>query len=324
MLKYKVGDKVKCIEGGVKGSGWKLDRSFTIREVTCKSDINPIYWPVEEFNGSQNGVFQDSLILLQKKYEFEAGDKVKLRSGYLEKDYVGHKNNWKLLEYNTTYTIETVGEYSYFTSPSSSIESVTLCKTDYRGWCPAEMFTRVIEAEVMTSEFKEGMLVEVKPVDKNYEGNGECSYVSDMHRLGGMRIMVTGVTPTRIYAGNWSWLPEWLTIVRIVATGGAGGGSMGCGGGGANSACKFEGIPVTNISNKDKKKPLMTRLNNFMKKLLDADTQALIKAGYINGDLELTCNGREALEFISFNANKAELVTMANEKIADEEKEAKK
>jgi len=54
-----------------------------------------------------------------------------------------------------------------------------------------------------------------------------------------------------------------------------------------------------------------------MKRLLDEDTQTLVKAGYINGDLELTEAGKKALWAIIFTANKAALVTEATEAIAD-------
>ena len=63
----------------------------------------------------------------------------------------------------------------------------------------------------------------------------------------------------------------------------------------------------------------MNKLKPMMKRLLDKDTRMLYKAGYINGDLELTENGRNALDTIIFTANKAELVKMAQEEL-DEEK----
>lgn len=65
----------------------------------------------------------------------------------------------------------------------------------------------------------------------------------------------------------------------------------------------------------------MTKLNTMMKKLLDSDTQTLVKAGYINGDLELTTAGRDALNGIIFQQNKAALVALAQEAL-DEEKAA--
>lgn len=69
------------------------------------------------------------------------------------------------------------------------------------------------------------------------------------------------------------------------------------------------------------KKSIMKKLNIMMKKLLDADTQSLVKAGYINGDLELTCEGKEALFTLMFDGLKADLVKLAVEKIAEEEKD---
>ena len=68
------------------------------------------------------------------------------------------------------------------------------------------------------------------------------------------------------------------------------------------------------------KKPIMKQLSNMMKKLLDGDTQKLVKAGFINGDLELTNAGREELTSILFTLHKAELVSRAHEVIEEEEK----
>ena len=67
-------------------------------------------------------------------------------------------------------------------------------------------------------------------------------------------------------------------------------------------------------------KTFMNRVSIMMKKLLDADTQALVKAGLINGDLMLTSDGRDELDAVSFVANKAALVERANEIIAEAEK----
>ena len=70
------------------------------------------------------------------------------------------------------------------------------------------------------------------------------------------------------------------------------------------------------ISQPNKK---MNKLKPMMKRLLDKDTRTLYKAGYINRDLELTENGRNALNTILFTANKAELVKMAQEELDEEE-----
>lgn len=66
----------------------------------------------------------------------------------------------------------------------------------------------------------------------------------------------------------------------------------------------------------------MTTISNFAKRLLDKNTQALIKAGYMNECLELTSKGREALELIAFVAYKDALVAAAEADI--KEAEAKK
>ena len=64
---------------------------------------------------------------------------------------------------------------------------------------------------------------------------------------------------------------------------------------------------------------MVKKLGIMMKKILDTDVQSLVKAGFINGDLELTNEGMKALTAVLFDANKAALVVMANEMIAEEE-----
>lgn len=68
------------------------------------------------------------------------------------------------------------------------------------------------------------------------------------------------------------------------------------------------------------KKTTMEKLGVMMKKLLDADTQTLVKAGYINGDLDLTNEGKEMLWTMVFDANKTALVAAAQAKIDEESK----
>jgi len=62
----------------------------------------------------------------------------------------------------------------------------------------------------------------------------------------------------------------------------------------------------------------MTKLNVMMKKLLDKDIQLLIKADYINGDLEPTVKGKAAIDALNFIDRKEELVVMAKEDIEEE------
>lgn len=73
------------------------------------------------------------------------------------------------------------------------------------------------------------------------------------------------------------------------------------------------------IKENKERPPLMTRVNNMMKKLLDSDTQTLIKAGYLNNDLQMTDAGRLALIATLFEANKAALVVLAQEELEEQE-----
>lgn len=65
---------------------------------------------------------------------------------------------------------------------------------------------------------------------------------------------------------------------------------------------------------------IMNKLSIMMKKLLDKDTQILVKAGFIDGDLDLTEEGILALNSILFIEKKTEFVKMAEEIIAEQEK----
>jgi hypothetical protein len=67
-------------------------------------------------------------------------------------------------------------------------------------------------------------------------------------------------------------------------------------------------------------KSSMGKLNNMMKRLLDADTQTLVKAEYINGDLELTEKGRGALYSVLFADKKADLVALAQGELDEAKK----
>ena len=53
------------------------------------------------------------------------------------------------------------------------------------------------------------------------------------------------------------------------------------------------------------------KITNIVKQLLDKDTQTLVKAGFINGDLELTETGKNVLWGIIFAANKTAFVAEA-------------
>ena len=66
----------------------------------------------------------------------------------------------------------------------------------------------------------------------------------------------------------------------------------------------------------------MQKLTGMLKTMLDPAGKTLFKAGFIDGDLALTNEGKEALGSIVFQANKDTLVKLAEESIA-EEKEKK-
>lgn len=86
-----------------------------------------------------------------------------------------------------------------------------------------------------------------------------------------------------------------------------------------NTEASVEVIKKTKTE-KDTKKITMKTLKGLMSRLLDGDTQKLYKAGYIDGDLQLTADGKEELMMLLFIANKTELVKLAEAKIAEEEK----
>lgn len=62
----------------------------------------------------------------------------------------------------------------------------------------------------------------------------------------------------------------------------------------------------------------LMKITSMVKRLLDKDTKTLVKAGFINGNLELTEEGRNSLMAIMFDKFKPELVKEAEEKIAEE------
>lgn len=67
----------------------------------------------------------------------------------------------------------------------------------------------------------------------------------------------------------------------------------------------------------------MQKITNNMKRLLSSKHQALYKAGYLDGSLELTCVGHKVLEEILFEKFEDELVAKAKKDI-EEEKKSKK
>lgn len=75
---------------------------------------------------------------------------------------------------------------------------------------------------------------------------------------------------------------------------------------------------------KSNKITIMKKLSNFIKKTVNADTQELLKAGLVNGDLEPTDEGIKELTQINWFANLQALVDRAKELNAEAEAESKK
>lgn len=85
---------------------------------------------------------------------------------------------------------------------------------------------------------------------------------------------------------------------------------------GRTADCAFGAINKTN-------KTIMEKVSNGFKLFTDKKTQTLKKAGFINGDLEMTDEGVSVLLNIILAEKKDELVAKAEE-LLQEEKEAKK
>lgn len=74
---------------------------------------------------------------------------------------------------------------------------------------------------------------------------------------------------------------------------------------------------------KPKKKPFMKTLSTWLKKTLDADTQALVITGYLDEELEPTEKAYDAIDEMNFDDRKAALVEKAKAEIAEEEAKKK-
>jgi len=67
--KFIIGDKVRCIEGNEKGSGWQLGYEFVVTSISNSGTDNPVYW-----KGYRDaGVYQDSLELARPKNLWKGG-----------------------------------------------------------------------------------------------------------------------------------------------------------------------------------------------------------------------------------------------------------
>lgn len=69
------------------------------------------------------------------------------------------------------------------------------------------------------------------------------------------------------------------------------------------------------------RKGIMQTLSAMAKRLLDKDTKTLIKAGYLSTDLSITEKGIKHINAFLFDKFKSDIVKVAEEVIAEEEKD---
>ena len=63
--KFKIGDKVVCVESGDKGAGWKLGFTFNISHAAFRP-TGSIYWPMGQ---GVAGVYENSLALVNQDWD---------------------------------------------------------------------------------------------------------------------------------------------------------------------------------------------------------------------------------------------------------------
>jgi hypothetical protein len=83
-------------------------------------------------------------------------------------------------------------------------------------------------------------------------------------------------------------------------------------------------LSVVTPINQEEITPVLQTISKWLERNLNADQQALYKAGFINGNLEPTPAGLEALKFLEWDMHLEKLVVAAKEKIAEVEKKNKK
>jgi len=74
----------------------------------------------------------------------------------------------------------------------------------------------------------------------------------------------------------------------------------------------------TLLTKDNKIKTTMKKLTSMMRKAFSPELQKLYKAGFINGDVEITEEGRSELWTLVFDAHYKELVVLAQEKLKEE------
>lgn len=122
---------------------------------------------------------------------------------------------------------------------------------------------------------------------------GHLQFVLAIHNYEGVEPSVTCMWVERDEDGGWKAMEYWAHKVILSDV--------------------FD-VKIINKNSNNKK----MKITNLVKKILDADTRKLVKAGFINGDLALTDEGVSELLGILFLEKKDELVKIADEKITNE------
>lgn len=78
------------------------------------------------------------------------------------------------------------------------------------------------------------------------------------------------------------------------------------------------------LDNKTNNNTIMTTISSFIKKITRKEPEAtFVKAGFLDENENLTAKGREALEYVTWEANKDALKTLADQIFAEDEKNSK-
>lgn len=320
-MKYQVGDKVKVIHDGCIRH-LEVGMICTVSKVNEDGHITGIK-EVEDKSPGRYGYSNDWYEPVETKYEFKEGDIV-------EQIYPC-----------SGVKVGTRGTLKYNYGSSGNL---------YHGCCSCQSNWRLIskkeDVKQKTSHlFQAGQVVKINKGGSRDSFPGGPGWNTGMDEfIGKIATIVSrlttngGVNAYRIDIDNtyWTWDERWLEPaqlddlpININVTSGAAGGSMPICGSAYN--CTGYGVTLNSESvgpilqqakekliEQNKPKTIMSKLTNSFKLLTDKPTQTLRKAGYIDGDLELTSTGLEALTSILLSVHKEELVKLAEEKLEEE------
>lgn len=257
-------------------------------------------------------------------YKFKVGDKVRAKpGGYYFSNCQSAIKTMKNFPSEVYIYATKEGGTRITERTHSSVNGLNFYRAGCSNWCSEEGLELVEEATPSaTPKFKVGDRVEI--LEKggiSYAKRGDIVTVSKVDGNGN----IDGFQEWK--NNNWAFENEWYRLVeeaepltnsfpvhddfhsvliQEVAD---------------NYRKYYYGVDTSDIKiTPTPNKPIMKTVTTMMKKLLDADTQKLVKAGFVNGDLELTERGRAELTAILFTNYKKELVEVAKEVIKEEDK----